>query len=579
MAVSNPITATVETAAPRTAAGRRFVAAWCISVAFVALVIFPLATLFLINWFNEAGLRWIKEIRTRKFRMAEQIHSQDRILIAGGSSGLFGVDAELLEKRLRRPVVNLASHAGLGLRFLLEDARQAGRSGDTILLNIEYGLYASEPVLTDIERRYSWTYETSRLLQLPLTTLSQQLYGVPFADYVRSWDLWNRRFSGTLDKSDPPLWIEYPFVTLGPRGDYRGDIRLPAQIAEPHLEKAHDMTPTSRQLLEDFFSWAHRRGVHVIGTFPAVMRSSNGANTDRVFESIRSFYQEHHLTVLGDPHLVQMPRELFRDTPSHPTVAGRRLHTETLARLLAAQLQQPAPPEDQSVFLLLDPHSDLGLEDPSAAFRHCRYLTAEPLHHPYDITPAEVRELVQKGTPVYFDSPGVAEMLQPLGLQGVREHESTSTLADWIKSYPNHYFLLSVSGGARVPVLSAELPASFAKFLADDAPDRVAILGTGSFSRTHKTQSGIGFVRVKQSARPRWSHAAPVDYSASAWPKTEDHPDLRPLLVEKQPMADGTAEGDLAVCVVDPDLGIVVRRGTFHHEQHLDSELRRVTAQ
>src|SRR5271170_3529032 len=81
-------------------AGRRFVVAWCAGVLAVVLVLFPLATVFLINWFDDAEGRWINEIRARKFQIAKAVTSRERILIVGGSSGLFGIDAELLGVRL-----------------------------------------------------------------------------------------------------------------------------------------------------------------------------------------------------------------------------------------------------------------------------------------------------------------------------------------------------------------------------------------------------------------------------------------------------------------------------------------------
>ncbi|EDY19393.1 hypothetical protein CfE428DRAFT_3078 [Chthoniobacter flavus Ellin428] len=580
MAFSEPLSRAGKAETSHPNEGRRFVVVWCFTVVMAVLILYPLATCFLINWFNDGGLRWIKEIRTRKFQMAEMVRSKERILIAGGSSGLFGVDAELLEKRLRRPVVNLASHAGLGLRFLLDDARQAARPGDTVLLNIEYGLYASGPLLTDIERPYCWTYEPGRLFHLPLTTLRQQLYGIPSSDYVRSWKLWNLRFSGGLERSEPAVWTEYSFVQLGPRGDFRGEVHPTAPIAEIYLESTPGLSSTSAQLLEDFFSWAAHRDIQVVGLFPPVVRGPKGPKAAApVFERIRSFYQAHHLTVLGDPDVVQMPRALFLDTSFHTNKVGRRLHTEILAQELQAHFNQGRPPGKPGIFLLCDPYSKAGPKDDSLEFTACRYLSMAPLQHSLCMTPAQVREMVQKGTLFYYDDSGIGPMLQVQGLQSVVENRHTSTLADWVKMYPQHIFLLSICGGAKVPNSSSELPASFSKFLNDEAPMRAAILGTGSFSGIKRIASGTGFVKVRRSTRVRLPRTAPLEYLAAAWPASEDHPDTRRLMVERESILDSTADGDLAVCVVDPNLGIVVQRDTFHDGVHVDEELRRVVAQ
>jgi len=69
------------------------------------LVVFPGVTLALLNWSDDPSLRWIDELRARKFRAAELAGEGGRILIAGGSSAAFSVDAELLEAKLGRPAV------------------------------------------------------------------------------------------------------------------------------------------------------------------------------------------------------------------------------------------------------------------------------------------------------------------------------------------------------------------------------------------------------------------------------------------------------------------------------------------
>lgn len=68
-----------------------------------------------------------------------------RLIVVGGSSGLFDIRADILSRELRMPVVNFSNHAGLNLPYMLEQVEQVARPGDTLLLAMEYELYARDP--------------------------------------------------------------------------------------------------------------------------------------------------------------------------------------------------------------------------------------------------------------------------------------------------------------------------------------------------------------------------------------------------------------------------------------------------
>jgi hypothetical protein len=87
--------------------------------------------------------RWIFEAYEKKIRVAAAI-SAPRILIVAGSSALFGIDSAALSDAWARPVVNMAVNAGLGLNYILWQARQTAHAGDVILLPLEYALFVDD---------------------------------------------------------------------------------------------------------------------------------------------------------------------------------------------------------------------------------------------------------------------------------------------------------------------------------------------------------------------------------------------------------------------------------------------------
>src|ERR1035437_4918237 len=87
--------------------------------------------------------RWVFEAYQKKARIAAAKPSP-RILIVAGSSALFSLDSAALSRVWGRPVVNMAVNAGLGVHYILWQARQVARAGDMILLPLEYALFVDD---------------------------------------------------------------------------------------------------------------------------------------------------------------------------------------------------------------------------------------------------------------------------------------------------------------------------------------------------------------------------------------------------------------------------------------------------
>src|SRR5689334_19595590 len=83
---------------------------------------------------------WAYEINQKKLARAASIQ-KPKLLLVGGSATLFGVQAELIEKTLHYPTVNLGTHASLGLPYMCHLTKQAAKPGDTVVLAFEYNTY------------------------------------------------------------------------------------------------------------------------------------------------------------------------------------------------------------------------------------------------------------------------------------------------------------------------------------------------------------------------------------------------------------------------------------------------------
>ena len=64
--------------------------------------------------------------------------SPPRMLFAGGSNLTFGLNSEKIEDTYGLPVINLSLHAGLGLRYILNELKYSIKPNDIVFLSVEY---------------------------------------------------------------------------------------------------------------------------------------------------------------------------------------------------------------------------------------------------------------------------------------------------------------------------------------------------------------------------------------------------------------------------------------------------------
>lgn len=84
--------------------------------------------------------QWVLEARDHKQTRAEAIPAP-RLLVAGGSSAMFGIDSQQLETTFRRPTLNLGVNAGLGLPVILNQTLEVAEAGDLVIMALEYPLF------------------------------------------------------------------------------------------------------------------------------------------------------------------------------------------------------------------------------------------------------------------------------------------------------------------------------------------------------------------------------------------------------------------------------------------------------
>lgn len=105
------------------------------SLQFISVLALSLIIIGFVLPYNHDGY-----IRAQKFKMDKLADPRRKptIVILGGSNAAFGYDTKLLNDSLEMPVFNAGLHAGMGMKFFLDDCSQYLKKGDVLVFSPEY---------------------------------------------------------------------------------------------------------------------------------------------------------------------------------------------------------------------------------------------------------------------------------------------------------------------------------------------------------------------------------------------------------------------------------------------------------
>ncbi len=534
----------------------RFLWTWLAIVLLMIAVVFPAITLFTLNWFDDPSAHWVHELKQRRRAMHRELSGENRILIAGGSSALFGIDAAWMEHELQRPVLNIATHAGLELRPLLADIRALARPGDTVILQLELARYRKLPErLGELERRYDWTYEPAQIFRLPPSVAFLELFGNPLSDYRESFERWNAHLRG---ESLPPIWKGYSFVTLSPRGDLHVLNPRRAAVTLPDMKPKSRVGSVPGRALRDFFRYCREHRITVLGAAPPMLLPSpdQRKSYDQMHAEVVTFLAANQVAYLGSPQEAEFPAEFLLDTPNHLTAAGRRLRTQ----LLIDHLRKPSGVEEP--IILFDPASDPPdpalLDHPHLAWRA---FGVDSLRHPLCLSASELKALLVQEKAVVCVDRQTADAATAAGFVATPLAAKQVSLREWVERFPNHLILAATLRGFKTDPLIPHAPALFAEFLAHPATCKAAIFGTGSHAGLRREAFGTDRAEVSLSryAPEQAEFRFPMDLAAIS----EAHGSNDEALLVARNIVNRPNRPGLALAAVDPGTGIVSQTATF----------------
>jgi hypothetical protein len=254
-----------------------------------------------------------------------------KVLLVGGSNVAFGVESATLERVMGMPVVNMGLHAGLGFRYMKNEAVQLMGPGDLVVVALEESNYA-DPV-KDHEVLYQMVDRHPAAIRF-----------VPWWDRPRIMaGLLVLRLQSLVKKCTGKWTFAEPHPLYRADGfNDHGDMVAHLDLPRPAMLEEDGLAPTQSALsarfapiADDLERRARAMGAEVVYTWP--VRAGSGYDPVRS-EAILAGLEAQGRTVVGRPGEFVLPDSLFHDTRYHPRQVGRAIRTERLAADLCREL-------------------------------------------------------------------------------------------------------------------------------------------------------------------------------------------------------------------------------------------------
>ena len=255
-----------------------------------------------------------------------------RLIIVGGSSALFGFNTELIEKETGVPSVNDGNAVGLNLEYRFYRLKKTVRPGDTILLALEYELYAEKPDYETIDN-YVMSRDPGYFRQMSLADKIFMATRVPFKRFQLGWK--NKRTPEHVvikyahSPYNPFSATFYPLNANGDEMVNTEDNRPPPEMLTGNLARivpalANGISSGNAQgfaAIAAFIAWAHANHITVLATFPNIIDQPvyHEAKAMETIATINHFYASHGVPVVGTAQEVMLPTDQFFDYMYHLT--------------------------------------------------------------------------------------------------------------------------------------------------------------------------------------------------------------------------------------------------------------------
>lgn len=274
--------------------------------------------------------RWIAGIYERKEAAADAVLDTPRYLIIGGSGVHYSYSAERASTLTGLNFVNLGTHAGLGIDYILDRATASLRPGDTAILALEYHLIEGSKA-TSILSPFVLTQDLTYLGRAPYDQLLNLAFGYPPIDVIKQVAATTMPWTSPLYHVDAVS--SFGDETANTEENKQPYMRVAVESAGPVPDFVRDPALPPVALVK-FAEWAKANHVRLVMSWPVIV-----GRPEYDLPNYRAYFSRYAKTfsALGFAVLNEnyrdyfLPVERMLDGNFHADAIGARIIGQKLA--------------------------------------------------------------------------------------------------------------------------------------------------------------------------------------------------------------------------------------------------------
>ena len=280
---------------------------------------------------------WVNNSFIKKDNYAKSI-SENKIVFTSGSNTLYGMETNIIEKELNIPTVNMAIHAGLKTEYILHRAKNILKSGDIIILPMEYQNFTWDGKVEEAYRDYVLTHDKEYFKNMPL----KEQFGFIFS--ITPYELIKSMIEQRRTIIEPEIGKAYNSNTLNKNGDetYKEGTKTGFRTIPFELPNPYNIETYGLLKIKEFSKWCKENNIKLFVTFPNTVNLKEYYEEPYIsyFNFLIDYFEKNNIKVIGKPTDSLYPIEYFYDTNYHMNSYGAKVRTFSFLEKLKQQINE-----------------------------------------------------------------------------------------------------------------------------------------------------------------------------------------------------------------------------------------------
>lgn len=257
-----------------------------------------------------------------------QSSSEKKLVIVGGSNTLFGINSSTLEENFSYDVINMGLHAGLGLRYIINDVKNYLNEGDIVLVIPEYELLVGglngESVLNNLIKEYPQAVQAMDVNNFKVAIGN-------FPEFMRGQvrgvikTLLNASNNNTSNSNNA-----ITRNNVNSNGDIISNFDKDSLQVNAKTAPLSNLDPQAVKFLNDFYEEMSNKRVNVYMSWPSILDDQYNNWITTIQDIEVELNNKLSIPIISKSSDYKFNQDKIFDTVYHLNESGREIRTKTL---------------------------------------------------------------------------------------------------------------------------------------------------------------------------------------------------------------------------------------------------------